>query len=228
MLKLNRFPAESYNHYPQLEDLSPDDFHLGQLFFDETQQSQDFYCPGRFLTGPESFTPSPDTFQVTPPSPPPQTMLRTTNDNMRLIPVFTPSPSSSYATLSPSPSHDSPSSPWSELTSPSSEGSVSPMIPHLGLSRRGSSASLQHHHSPSDPTFYLQPPAIGTRHIRSRSESSMVRPVASQAMLDANQRRRRHEATHMCNECGQTFTAVFSLKRKCYLQTTSFYGVSLT
>lgn len=203
--------SDSYNHhFSPLEDLSPDELYL-RRFFDETQQSQDLFGP--YLTGPESFAPSPDTFQVTPPSPPPQTMLRTTTDNMRLIPVYTPSPSSSYATLSPSPSHESPSSPWSELTTPSSEGSVSPMIPHLGLSRRESSASLRHHHSPSDPTFYLQPPAIGTRHIRSRSESSMVRPVASQAMLVANQRRRRHDATHICDECGQTFTAVFSLKR---------------
>lgn len=216
MLKLIRFPAESYNPpFPQLEDLSPDELYLTQIF-NETQQSQDFY-PGSFLTGPESFAPSPDTFQVIPPSPPPQMMLRTTTDDMRLIPVYTPSPSSSYATLSPSPSHESPSSPWSEITTPSSEGSVSPMIPHLGLSRRESSASLRHHHSPSDPTFYLQPPAIGSRHIRSRSESSMTRPVASPAMLDANQRRRRHEATHRCDECGQTFTAVFSLKRKFYL-----------
>lgn len=205
--------SESYNHHASpLEDLSPDELYLGQLL-NETQQSQDWFYPGPFLTGPESFAPSPDTFQVTPPSPPPQTMLRTTTDNTRLISVYTPSPSSSYATLSPSPSHESPSSPWSEITTPSSEGSVSPMIPHLGLSRRESSASLRHHYSPSDPTFYLQPPAIGTRHIRSRSESSMVRPVASPAMLDANQRRRRHEATHVCDECGQTFTAVFSLKR---------------
>lgn len=205
--------SESYNHqFSPLEDLSPDDLYLRQLF-NETQQSQDPFYPGSFLTGPESFAPSPDTFQVTPPSPPPQTMFRTITDNMRLIPVYTPSPSSSYATLSPSPSHESPSSPWSEITTPSSEGSMSPMIPHLSLSRRESSASLRHHHSPSDPTFYLQPPDVGTRHIRSRSESSMTRPVASQAMLDANQRRRRHEATHRCDECGQTFTAVFSLKR---------------
>ncbi|KAG0693905.1 hypothetical protein DFH29DRAFT_814281 [Suillus ampliporus] len=41
----------------------------------------------------------------------------------------------------------------------------------------------------------------------------MIRPVASQAMLEANQRRRRHEASYKCDECGQTFTAVFSLKR---------------
>jgi hypothetical protein len=207
--------SESYNHhFSPLEDLSPDELFLDQLFDSQQSQSQSqaVYYP-EFLTGPEPFAPSPDTFQVIPPSPPPQTMLRTATDDMRLIPVYTPSPSSSYATLSPSPSYESPSSPWSELTTPSSEGSASPMIPQLGLSRRGSSASLRHHHSPSDPTFYLQPPAIGSRHIRSRSESSMVRPVASPAMLDANQRRRRHEATHRCEECGQTFTAVFSLKR---------------
>lgn len=204
---------EYYNHqFQPLEDLSPELF-LGQLL-NETQQSQDLFYQEPYLTGPESFAPSPDTFQVIPPSPPPQTMLRTTSNNMRLIPVYTPSPSSSYATLSPSPSHESPSSPWSDNTTPS-EGSMSPMIPQLqlGLARRGSSASLRHHHSPSDPTFYLQPPATGARHIRSRSESSTTRPVASPAMLDANQRRRRHEATHICHECGQTFTAVFSLKR---------------
>lgn len=204
--------SECYNpQFSPLEDLSPEDLYLEQLF-NETQQPQDLFYSESYLTGPESFAPSPDTFQVIPPSPPPQTMLRTTNDNMRLIHVYTPSPSSSYATLSPSPSHESPSSPWSENTTPS-EGSMSPLIPQLGLSRRGSSASLRHRHSPSDPTFYLQPPATGTRHVRSRSESSMARPVASQAMLDANQRRRRHEASHMCVECGQTFTAVFSLKR---------------
>ncbi|OJA12450.1 hypothetical protein AZE42_08049 [Rhizopogon vesiculosus] len=45
------------------------------------------------------------------------------------------------------------------------------------------------------------------------SESSMTRPVASQAMLEANQRRRRHEANHRCDECGQAFTAIFSLRR---------------
>lgn len=203
--------SESYNHqFSQLEDISPDDF---LQLLNEPQQSQDMYCPMPFMSGPDFFSPSPDTFQVIPPSPPPQTMLHSTTDNMRLIPIYTPSPTSSYTTLSPSPSHESPSSPWSEITTPSSEGSVSPMIPHSSLSRRGSSASLRHHHSPSDSTFYLQPPAVGSRHVRSHSESSMTRPVASQAMLEANQRRRRHDATHRCDECGQTFTAVFSLKR---------------
>lgn len=199
------------NQFSPLEDLSHDGLNLEQLF-NETQQPQDLFFQGPFMTGPESFAPSLDTFQVIPPSPPPQTMLRTISDNTRLIPVYTPSPSSSYATLSPTPSYESLSSPWSEITSPSSEGSGSPMIPDSSLSRRGSSASLRHHHSSSDP-FYLQPPATGSRHVRSHSESSMSRPVASQAMLDANQRRRRHEATHVCEECGQTFTAVFSLKR---------------
>lgn len=214
MLKLNRFPAASYNpQFSPLEDMSPDDF---LQFFNEPQQSQDF-CPLQYMSGPDVFSPSPDAFQIIPPSPPPQAMLQSTTDNMRLIPIYTPSPSSSYTTLSPSPSYESPSSPWSEITTPSSEGSVSPMIPHLSLSRRGSSASLRHHHSPSDSTFYLQPPAVGSRHVRSHSESSMTRPVASQAMLDANQRRRRHNATHRCDECGQTFTAVFSLKRKFYM-----------
>jgi hypothetical protein len=204
--------SEYYNsQLSPLEGLSPEDLCIGQLFND-TQRSQEFFFTEPYLTGPEPFPSSLDPFQVTPPSPPSQTMLRTTTDNMHLIPIYTPSPSSSYATLSPSPSHESPSSPWSELSTPS-EGSMSPMIPQLSISRRGSSASLRHHHSTSDSSFYLQPPPTGTRHIRSHSESSTSRPVASQAMLDANQRRRRHEATHQCEECGQTFTAVFSLKR---------------
>ncbi|KAG1734492.1 hypothetical protein EDB19DRAFT_1911084 [Suillus lakei] len=67
--------------------------------------------------------------------------------------------------------------------------------------------------SPSqDLGFYIQPPA-NPRHIRSYAGFSMTRPTVSQMMLEANQRRRRHEATHRCEECGQTFTAVFSLKR---------------
>ncbi|KAG2121746.1 hypothetical protein DEU56DRAFT_93042 [Suillus clintonianus] len=61
-------------------------------------------------------------------------------------------------------------------------------------------------------TIYLQPPAI-YRYPRSHSDSTMTRPVASPGMLEANQRRRRHDATHRCEECGQTFTAVFSLER---------------
>ncbi|KAF9223644.1 hypothetical protein BS17DRAFT_704561 [Gyrodon lividus] len=47
----------------------------------------------------------------------------------------------------------------------------------------------------------------------SLSSFSRPRPVASQAMLEANSRRRRHPAQFKCEECGQTFTALFSLKR---------------
>lgn len=177
--------------------------------FNDTTQSQDLM---EFLTGP--LEPG---FQFIPPSPPP-TVPRNTAVNSPYTPVFAPSPSSSCGSPALSPiGYGSPQSPWS-ITSPSSDGSVSPMILPLGLSRRESSASLRHHHSPSDPLLFghtLQPPAAG-RHVRSHSESSMTRPVASQAMLEANQKRRRHEATHICSECGQTFTAIFSLKRKFY------------
>lgn len=49
---------------------------------------------------------------------------------------------------------------------------------------------VEDHHSSSNPI-----PAIDIKRVRSRPESSMTRHVASQAMLDANQQRRRHEAT---------------------------------
>jgi len=200
-----------------LDELSNEGFSLGELemsLFSETnqhQQDQDFL---EFLTGPLEQPSSIGGFSIVPPSPPPA-VPRNTAVSSPYSPVFPPSPSSSYGSLSPSPiGHESPLSPWS-ITSPSSEGSLSPMVPPLGLSRRDSSASLRHHHSSSDPSFFghtLQPPAAA-RHIRSHSESSMTRPVASQAMLEANQRRRRHEASHKCDECGQTFTAIFSLRR---------------
>lgn len=38
--------------------------------------------------------------------------------------------------------------------------------------------------------------------------------VATQAMLEANARRRAHPAQFECSECGQKFTAQFSLKRE--------------
>jgi hypothetical protein len=187
------------------------------LFSDETQQPQEIY-EFQFLTGPLESS-AIESFQFIPPSPPPL-VPRNTAINSPYTPtsVFTPSPSSSYGSLSPSPvGHESPQSPWS-ATSPSSDGSVSPMLPFSGLSRRESSASLRQYRSPNDPAYFghtLRPPP-SARHIRSHSESSMTRPVASQAMLDANQKRRRHEATHKCDECGQTFTAIFSLRRMFY------------
>lgn len=187
-------PLDELNFFGEL-DMSP---------FDDATQSQ-----FDFLTGP--IEPG---FQFIPPSPPP-TVPQNTTVSSPYTPVFAPSPTSSYGSPSLSPlGYGSPQSPWSN-TSPSSDGSVSPMVLPLGLSRPKSSASLRHHHSPSDSSLFghtLQPPAAG-RHVRSHSESSMTRPVASPAMLEANQKRRRHEATHVCKECGQTFTAIFSLKR---------------
>ncbi|KAF9243528.1 hypothetical protein BU15DRAFT_59896 [Melanogaster broomeanus] len=61
--------------------------------------------------------------------------------------------------------------------------------------------------SPATPEEFLFPPSNSL--VRRR----VIRPVASPAMLDANTRRRRHPAQHTCETCGQTFTAVFSLKR---------------
>ena len=185
----------------------PEDFNMS-LYSDITPQPE-------YLTG-SSETPS---IQFIPP----QTAPRSADNNPPYSPVFMPSPSSSYGSLSPSPV--SPQSSWTS-TSPSSDyGNMSPMVTLSELSRRGSSASLRHHHSPSDPMAFghsLQPPAAG-KHVRSHSESCMARPVASQAMIEANQKRRRHDANHVCEECGQTFTATFSLKRMfCCL--TFFYG----
>ncbi|KAI9570604.1 hypothetical protein HD554DRAFT_2037438 [Boletus coccyginus] len=60
------------------------------------------------------------------------------------------------------------------------------------------------------------PPAPQTCPRRSRSASSPSsrrEPVASKAMLEANSRRRRHPAQFVCEDCQQTFTALFSLKR---------------
>ncbi|KAI6024979.1 hypothetical protein PISMIDRAFT_673248 [Pisolithus microcarpus 441] len=58
----------------------------------------------------------------------------------------------------------------------------------------------------------LPPRVLG--HHRSHSTPSAPRPcIATQAMLHANERRRKHEAQFSCGECQQTFTAQFSLKR---------------
>lgn len=57
-------------------------------------------------------------------------------------------------------------------------------------------------------------PAPGPHRPRSKSSPSRNGPVASKAMLEANGRRRRHPAQFKCDECPQTFTALFSLKRE--------------
>ncbi|KIJ04987.1 hypothetical protein PAXINDRAFT_21733, partial [Paxillus involutus ATCC 200175] len=79
------------------------------------------------------------------------------------------------------------------------------------ISRRGSASSA------ISTAAFLE--AQGKRHysrsLSSSSSSSLSRPhpTAVQAMLEANSRRRRHPAQFTCEECGQTFTALFSLKR---------------
>lgn len=58
-------------------------------------------------------------------------------------------------------------------------------------------------------------PEVGPRRARSTSSSSSrPGPVATKAMLEANSRRRRHPAQFKCQDCEQTFTALFSLKRE--------------
>jgi hypothetical protein len=137
-----------------------------------------------------------------------------------------PSPSSSInGSFSPG-SYCSDVVSLSDLESPNSPSPATPedflFPPSSGLVRRRVSAS-----SAARPSFHQSrssdsaiPPAfldvqVGHHH-RSRSLSSLSpspRQVASQAMLEANTRRRRHPAQHKCETCGQTFTAAFSLKR---------------
>ncbi|KAL4075078.1 hypothetical protein V8B97DRAFT_1867985 [Scleroderma yunnanense] len=74
---------------------------------------------------------------------------------------------------------------------------------------------LGHRHASSESIATAEllslPP---TGHHRSHSMSSLPRArVATQAMLEANERRRRHPAQFKCPECQQEFTAQFSLKR---------------
>ncbi|KIJ11965.1 hypothetical protein PAXINDRAFT_15149 [Paxillus involutus ATCC 200175] len=137
-----------------------------------------------------------------------------------------PSPASSFnGSFSPA-SFISDTLSLSDAESPISPSPVTPddsfLFPGRGLvSRRvsASSAMRPSFHPSSDSAIstvaFLE--AQGS-HQRSRSLSSLSslsrpRPVASQAMLEANSRRRRHPAQFNCDECGQTFTALFSLKR---------------
>ncbi|KIK96425.1 hypothetical protein PAXRUDRAFT_10829 [Paxillus rubicundulus Ve08.2h10] len=137
-----------------------------------------------------------------------------------------PSPASSFnGSLSPA-SFFSDALSLSDAESPISPSPVTPddsfLFPARGLvSRRGSVSSVMRpsfpHTSDSAISTVALLEAQGSHH-RSRSLSSLPslsrpRTVASQAMLEANGRRRRHPAQFNCEECGQTFTALFSLKR---------------
>ncbi|KAG1728996.1 hypothetical protein EDB19DRAFT_1642202, partial [Suillus lakei] len=61
------------------------------------------------------------------------------------------------------------------------------------------------HESLPSPWFNLTTPS-----------SVGIVPVASQANLEAIRRCRLAEATYRCDECGETFRAIFSLK--CHMQ----------
>ena len=76
-----------------------------------------------------------------------------------------------------------------------------------------STQSLGHRHTSSDSTVQMGPfPPLYLHH--SNSTSSLLRTrVATQAMVEANARRRVHQPQFEC-ECGQRFTAQFSLKRE--------------
>ena len=138
------------------------------------------------------------------------------------------SESSIYIGYPPSPSpscndSQSPLTPSSELSFSDIEYSPnSPATPDDGapfytreLSRPRSAQPLGHRYTSSDSIapMELLPPV--SNHHRSNSMSSLPRTrVATAAMLDANARRRVHPAQFECSECGQQFTAQFSLKRE--------------
>ncbi|KAI6094981.1 hypothetical protein EDD16DRAFT_785346 [Pisolithus croceorrhizus] len=64
------------------------------------------------------------------------------------------------------------------------------------------------------PTRDLILPSLAPGHHRSHSTPSTSRScIATQAMLQPNERRRKHKTRFRCEECHQTFTAQFSLKR---------------
>lgn len=124
---------------------------------------------------------------------------------------------------SPSPScndSQSPLTPASEFSlsdveySPASPVTPNDGAPFYGPSRPRSAQPLGHRYTSSDSIapMELHPPV--SNHHRSNSMSSLPRTrVATQAMLEANARRRVHPPQFVCSECGQQFTAQFSLKR---------------
>lgn len=131
-----------------------------------------------------------------------------------------PSPASSFGSslsLSPSSLHDSIA--FSDSESPLSPSPVTPDQQYPWGFNHHSSDSLVLHSflesisDDSDPSSSLGP-QTGPQRPRSKSSPSRPGPVASKAMLEANSRRRRHPAQFGCPDCGQTFTAQFSLKRE--------------
>ena len=128
-----------------------------------------------------------------------------------------PSPTSSFASsLSPSSFYGSLAP--SDIESPVSPSPATPDLPFFFPSQgmNQSSDSLPHPFIGSFPNDSILHPGSqpGPHRPRSKSSPSRREPVASKAMLEANGRRRRHPAQFECEACKQTFTALFSLKRK--------------
>ena len=130
-----------------------------------------------------------------------------------------PSPTSSFcSSLSPPSFYDSLAP--SDNESPISPSPATPdqqfFWPQV-FTHESSESLVPYPFTGSFPDASTLPPApqTGPRRSRSVSSSSSRRePVASKAMLEANSRRRRHPAQFECEDCKQTFTALFSLKRE--------------
>ncbi|KAI6042501.1 hypothetical protein EDC04DRAFT_2658441 [Pisolithus marmoratus] len=144
-----------------------------------------------------------------------QTITTGGMDNNFLSPS-SPSPSSYNGSQSPASVHSEFSSDL-EYSSPTSsvapEETYPPSPCYTG--RRAGHPYLHRHHVSyeSIPAADHVLPTHDMGHHRSYSASSQRTRIATQAMLDANERRRVHEAQFECEECHQTFTAQFSLKR---------------
>ncbi|KAG8213132.1 hypothetical protein J3R82DRAFT_11536 [Butyriboletus roseoflavus] len=132
------------------------------------------------------------------------------------------SPTSSFgSSLSPSSLYDSFALSDSESPLPPSPATPDQQFfwPSQGLNHHSSDSlvlhpSMESFSDDSVPSSSLGP-EFGPQRPRSTSSiSSRPGPVATKAMLEANSRRRRHPAQFECPECGQTFTALFSLKRE--------------
>lgn len=131
-----------------------------------------------------------------------------------------PSPSSSYnGSQSPASVHSEFSSDndhLSPISSFTTEDSITYPASPCPSGYHGHHPYPRHRHMSSESVatgdLTLSPRVLG--HHRSHSTPSASRPcIATQAMLQANERRRKHEPQFRCDECQQTFTAQFSLKR---------------
>ncbi|KAI6125087.1 hypothetical protein EDD16DRAFT_1703427 [Pisolithus croceorrhizus] len=217
------FDPHSYN-LPLLEDFinpalygqsSKDDYsYTGSLFLPEDRgevaDSQPNVFDGErlgpelyFISGPAEAHPIPSG----------------TMDSQYLLPSPpSPSPSSSYnGSQSPASVHSEFSSDieyTSLASSATPEENSYPASPcSTGYFGHHPYSRPHHMSSESIATSVILPPRVLGHH-RSHSTPSTSRScIATQAMLQANERRRKHEAQFKCDECHQTFTAQFSLKR---------------